>query len=50
MPLGFAILGCGMIARFHAKAILELPNARLIALQSRHPENAKQVIDAVGVP
>jgi predicted dehydrogenase len=50
MPLGFAILGCGMIARFHAKAIQELPNARLIALQSRRVENARKVIEATGVP
>ncbi len=31
MPHGFGIIGCGMIARFHAKAIAELADARLVA-------------------
>jgi predicted dehydrogenase len=48
MPLGFAIIGCGMIARFHARAISELPSARLVALQSRKPENAAKVMEAAG--
>jgi len=46
---GFGIVGCGMIARFHAQAIKELPNARLVALYSRNPENARKVQEAVGV-
>jgi len=50
MSFGFAIVGCGMIARFHAKAIVELPNARLVALQSRKPENMTKVMEAAGVP
>lgn len=29
---GFAIVGCGVIAPFHARAIAELPNARLVAV------------------
>ena len=29
--LGFAIVGCGMIARFHARALAEVPGARLVA-------------------
>jgi predicted dehydrogenase len=52
MPLGFGIIGCGMIARFHAKAIAELPNARLVALCSRNPAHAAkvaQVAEAGGV-
>jgi predicted dehydrogenase len=49
MSFGFAIVGCGMIARFHAKAIAELPYARLVALQSRKPENAAKVMEAAGV-
>jgi len=40
MP-GFAIVGCGMIARFHARALAEVPGARLIALVSRGPNAAK---------
>jgi predicted dehydrogenase len=46
---GFGILGCGMIARFHAAAIKELPNAKLVALQSRNSANARKVLDATGL-
>lgn len=49
MPLGFAIVGCGMIARFHARAIRELPDARLVALVSRNPAHAEAVMEAGGV-
>ena len=31
-PYGVAIVGCGMIARFHVRAIAEVPGARLAAL------------------
>jgi UDP-N-acetyl-2-amino-2-deoxyglucuronate dehydrogenase len=44
--LGFAIVGCGMIARFHARALAEVAGARLRALVSRHPANAQAVADA----
>jgi predicted dehydrogenase len=30
--LGFAIVGCGMIARFHARALAEVPGTRVAAL------------------
>jgi predicted dehydrogenase len=30
MPTGFAVVGCGMIAGFHARAITEIPGARLV--------------------
>jgi UDP-N-acetyl-2-amino-2-deoxyglucuronate dehydrogenase len=46
--IGFGIVGCGMIARFHAAAIKEIPEARLLALQSRQPENAQKVREAIG--
>src|SRR5712692_1691504 len=48
--LGFAIVGCGMIARFHARALAEVPGARLVALVSRDVANAKTVAEAVGHP
>jgi predicted dehydrogenase len=48
--LGFAIVGCGMIARFHARALAEIPNAKLLALVSRRESNARAVADAVGHP
>jgi UDP-N-acetyl-2-amino-2-deoxyglucuronate dehydrogenase len=31
-PKGFAIVGCGVIAPFHARAIADLPGARLVAV------------------
>ena len=31
MPYGFGIIGCGMIARFHDKAIADVKGAKLVA-------------------
>ncbi|MGL4554208.1 MAG: Gfo/Idh/MocA family protein [Gemmataceae bacterium] len=39
-PLGFAIVGCGLIARFHARALAEIPGVRLAALVSRSAASA----------
>src|SRR5437870_11529764 len=47
--LGFAIVGCGMIARFHGRALAEVPGARLVALVSRKPENAKGLAESLGI-
>jgi predicted dehydrogenase len=47
--VGFAIVGCGMIARFHARALAEVPNARLVALVSRNPANAKTLKDQLNL-
>jgi len=44
--LGCAIVGCGMIARFHAQALSEVPGTRLVALVSRNPDNAKKLADS----
>src|SRR5438876_1375014 len=46
--LGFAIVGCGMIARFHARALAEVPGAKLLALVSRHSANALALMESVG--
>jgi UDP-N-acetyl-2-amino-2-deoxyglucuronate dehydrogenase len=40
-PLGVAIVGCGMIARFHARALAEIPGTKLLALISRSGKNAQ---------
>lgn len=48
--LGFAIVGCGMIARFHARAIAEIPQARVAALVSRTPANGQKLIEETKVP
>ena len=37
-----AIIGCGKVAHLHAKAIVNLPNATLVAVWSRTPESAKK--------
>jgi predicted dehydrogenase len=47
--LGCAIVGCGLIAQFHAKAIAEVANTRVAALVSRHPDNARKLAAAVGL-
>jgi len=46
---GFGIIGCGVIAPFHAKAIAELPNARLVAVADTLPERARKLAAQFGV-
>jgi predicted dehydrogenase len=48
-PLGFAITGCGMIARFHARALAEVPGARLAALVSGDIRRARAMADELGL-
>ena len=38
---GFGIIGCGVIAPFHARAVGELPNARLVAVADTVAEKAE---------
>src|SRR5207244_12390933 len=38
--LGFAIVGCGMIARFHCRALAEIPGTRIAALIGRRSGSA----------
>lgn len=47
--IGFAIIGCGMIARFHARALAEIPAARVAALVSRSGGNAAQMKQELGL-
>jgi len=49
-PFGFALVGCGMIARFHARAIQEIPGSRVAALVSRTPANAAALVAETGIP
>ena len=42
MGFGFGVVGCGMIARFHAKAISEVPGAKLVGCSSRTRESAEK--------
>ncbi len=48
-PIGFALVGCGMIARFHARALAEVPDARLSALVSRREANARAMAAELGL-
>src|SRR5262245_16051011 len=48
-PLGVAIVGCGMIARFHARALAEVPATRLLALVSRSAESAGKLAGELGL-
>src|SRR5262245_21379628 len=47
--LGFAIVGCGMIARFHARALAEVPGAKLRAVVSRSEANATKMVKELGI-
>jgi predicted dehydrogenase len=47
--LGFAIVGCGMIARFHARALAEVPGAKVVALVSRSAPNAQKMKDELNL-
>lgn len=42
MPTGFAVVGCGMIAGFHARAIAEIAGARLVGGYSSRFEAAEK--------
>ena len=43
--LGFAIVGCGMIARFHARALADVPGTKVTALVSRSADSAVKMKD-----
>src|SRR6266568_4782723 len=47
--LRFGIIGCGVIARFHAEAITSLPDAQLIAVADSIPERAQKLGEAFQV-
>jgi predicted dehydrogenase len=48
--LGFAIVGTGMIAAYHAQAIAQTPGAHLAGLVSRTPERARPFAEKYGIP
>src|SRR5262245_47963018 len=48
MP-GFAIVGCGMISRFHAKALGEVAAARIVALADSDLPRAKKLADELSL-
>ena len=48
MAIGFGIVGCGMIANFHAKAIADIRGARLAACFDMFPASAERLAEATG--
>jgi predicted dehydrogenase len=48
MPYGFGIIGCGMISRFHAKAIADVPDAKLIGCFNRSAPAAEKLAAETG--
>jgi UDP-N-acetyl-2-amino-2-deoxyglucuronate dehydrogenase len=47
--IGFAIVGCGMIARFHARALAEIPDTRLVALVDRHESSTRAMAEQLNL-
>ena len=45
---GFGLVGCGMIAAFHARAIGDLKGAGLVAVHTSNPESAKKIAEITG--
>jgi predicted dehydrogenase len=48
MP-GIAIIGCGMIARFHARALADIPGTRIVALADSDLPRARKLADELGL-
>jgi len=49
-PLGFGIIGLGMIAEFHAQVIAQIPGVRLVGVASRNPEKIRAFAAKHAVP
>jgi UDP-N-acetyl-2-amino-2-deoxyglucuronate dehydrogenase len=49
-PLGFAVIGTGMIAGYHAQAIAQTPGARLIGVVSRSPDKGREFAAKHSIP
>ncbi len=48
MAIGFGIIGCGMIANFHARAIGDVRGAKLVACYDTIPAAADKLAEATG--
>src|SRR3954470_23666745 len=49
-PLGFAIVGTGMIAGYHAQAIAQTPGAKLVGIVSRSPDKGRAFAAQHNIP
>lgn len=48
MGYGFGIVGCGMIAQFHARAIQDIRGSHVVAVFTSKPENGQKIVEIVG--
>jgi UDP-N-acetyl-2-amino-2-deoxyglucuronate dehydrogenase len=48
MPVGFGIVGCGMISNFHARALEETRGARLVACFDQRTDAARKFAESAG--
>lgn len=48
MTIGFGIIGCGMISRFHAKAVGDIRGAKVVACQDAFPGAADKFAAELG--
>ncbi len=48
MPVGFGIVGCGMIAKFHARAIADIKGAKLVGCFNHTPDKANSLAKEFG--
>jgi hypothetical protein len=48
-PLGFGIWGTGMIAEFHAKALAEIADVKLVAAYNRSPAKGRDFTARHGI-
>lgn len=48
MATGFGIIGCGLISKFHARAIADVPGAELVACYDTVPEAADRLAAETG--
>lgn len=46
--IGFGIIGCGMIAKFHARAIAEIRGAKLVGAYNHTPAKAQALVAEFG--
>lgn len=49
-PLGFAVVGTGMIANYHAQAIAQTPGAKLVGVVSRSAEKGRAFAAKHNIP
>ncbi len=48
MAVGFGIIGCGMIARFHAQAVADIRGAKVVACCDMVPAAADRLAESIG--